>query len=222
MPTIEAPHATQRITVVEHALVKDAMRVLRQQDTQPAKFRHYADMIGIILLLEMTKDLPTDLFRIDTPLEQTTGEKLIPDSLAFVSILRAGLALKFFDFFPKSPHGTLGIRRLEHEGARPELYMQNLGDDITDHDVILFDPMLATGGSACMALDILREQGVRNIKLGCVITAPEGEQAVFKAHPDIPIWACARDRELDENKFIRPGLGDFGDRYFGTKKKPKK
>lgn len=206
----------QCVVHVTHPLVRDALRILRDRTTQPAKFRKYADIVGTILLLKMTEDLPTSSVEIDTPLEATTGDKLVPDSLTFVSILRAGLALRFFDFFPKSPHGTLGIRRLEHEGARPELYMEKLPERIAEHDVILFDPMLATGGSAVMALNILRERGVRNIKFGCVITAPEGEQALLEAHPDVPIFTCARDRCLNDRKFICPGLGDFGDNYFGT------
>ena len=205
------------VQVVEHPLLSRALTALRAADTARADFRAAMAEAAHILAYEALRDLPIEEVEVDTPLERTTA--LVPArEVAVVAILRAGLRMVdgFLRLVPDAAVGHLGMRRNEVT-HRPEPYYESLPAVIAD-DVVTFvvDPMLATGGSAVAALRRLREAGSRDLRLVGLVAAPEGVAALRATEPDIPVTVAALDRELDDNAFIRPGLGDAGDRIFGT------
>ncbi|MCF3651023.1 uracil phosphoribosyltransferase [Synoicihabitans lomoniglobus] len=201
--------------LLHHPLASHVLTKLRDKNTPAAEFRALSYKIGLMLALEATKDLPTDVETIDTPLE-TMDASVLGEGLAVVPILRAGLGMlqPFTDLFPSVSVGYLGLER-DHETAEPSAYYNKL-PDVTSRRVLCVDPMLATGGSAVMALDKLKAAGATDIRLVTIVSAPEGIETVKAAHPDVPIITAAVDRELDDNSYILPGLGDFGDRLFDT------
>ena len=197
-------------------MLADRLAVMRNRDTTYAEFRQALYEAAAIMAVEVARDLPVKQVEIDTPLERTKGFRL-RDEVAVVPVLRAGLGMVegFLRLLPDARVGHVGIHRDEEEHV-PIGYYERLPRGLPEARVYLLDPMLATGGSAVSALDKLKEAGARQLELVCLVAAPEGLKAVEDEHPGVRIWTAAVDRELDENAYIRPGLGDAGDRVFGT------
>jgi uracil phosphoribosyltransferase len=206
----------QRLVVVEHPVLADRLTVMRDRNTGHGEFRQALFEASAILAVEAARDLPVTDVEVDTPLEPASGSRL-PAEITIVPVLRAGLGMVdgFLRLLPGARVGHVGVYRDEQE-HRPVDYYERLPPGLADSHVFVVDPMLATGGSAVHALDRLRSAGARQLALVCLVVAPEGLRAVEEHHPDVPIWAAAVDRQLDENAYIRPGLGDAGDRVFGT------
>ncbi|MCC7184862.1 MAG: uracil phosphoribosyltransferase [Acidobacteria bacterium] len=202
--------------VVNHPVALDALTVLRDATTLPHRFRGLAHRVGVVLAMEATRDLPTVPRDVTTPLEVTTGARVgVP--VVVVAVLRAGLSLvdAVLDLVPTARVGHIGLRRDEATAEAHE-YSKQLPPDLGASLVLLVDPMLATGGSAIMAVDRLKAAGATRIRLLCVVAAPEGVAALAAAHPDVDVYTPVVDRELNDQKYILPGLGDFGDRLYGT------
>jgi uracil phosphoribosyltransferase len=201
---------------VEHPLVAHYLTRLRERNTTPDEFREASDKIITLLLYEATRDLRTRRLETHTPLETTQGEA-IDDLVVAVPILRAGLGLvgPVLELLPQVTVGYIGLERDERTAIASRYYVK-LPPDIKQKVVMILDPMLATGGTAIKAVEIMKEYQPASVRLVCVVAAPEGIQALQTAHPDVLIFAAARDRELNPQKYILPGLGDYGDRLFGT------
>lgn len=204
------------LSVVRHPLVENALVVLRSVDTSTDEFRRQARLLTLILAFHVLHDLPERQVTVQSPLEETEG-RVINRSVIFVPVLRAGLAMldAMSDFVPGSKVGFVGLERDERT-AIARSYYQKLPSHLESGETIILDPMLATGGSAVATVDLLKEHRAGSIRLACVVAAPEGIALLQDRHPDVRIFTAAVDRALDERKFILPGLGDFGDRYFGT------
>jgi uracil phosphoribosyltransferase len=202
--------------VIEHPVLADRLTVMRNRDTTYAEFRQALYEAAAIMAVEVARDLPVKQVDIDTPLERTKGLRL-RDEVAVVPVLRAGLGMVegFLRLLPDARVGHVGIHRDEQEHV-PIGYYERLPRGLPEARVYVLDPMLATGGSAVSALDKLKEAGAMQLELVCLVAAPEGLKAVEDEHPGVRIWTAAVDRELDKNAYIRPGLGDAGDRAFGT------
>lgn len=207
---------TQGLTVVEHPVLADRLAVLRDRATGHGAFRQALFEASAIMAVEVARELPLRDVSITTPLETTSGRRL-RDEVVVVPVLRAGLGMVegFLRLLPDARVGHLGVYRDEEEHV-PVGYYERLPPSLGDARVYVLDPMLATGGSAVHALDHLKRAGAKQLELVCLVSAPQGIDAVTDAHPDVPIWTAAVDRELDQNAYIRPGLGDAGDRVFGT------
>jgi uracil phosphoribosyltransferase len=203
------------LTVLSHPLADHALTHLRDQTTKPATFRTLAHQLGLMLALEATRDLPTRGHAVNTPLEPHTG-RVLAEQLVVVPILRAGLGMvqPYLDLFPDVSVGYVGLER-DHATAQARSYYCKL-PPLAGKRVLCVDPMLATGGSAVTALNLLREAGATDLALVVIVASPEGVAAVHAAHPAMPVFTAALDRELNAKKYILPGLGDFGDRLFGT------
>ena len=201
--------------LLTHPLGEHLLSRLRDRATEPAVFRTLAHQIGLLLALEATRDLSTRDVIVETPLEQHTARTLA-QALVVVPILRAGLGMvpPFTELFPDVSVGYIGLER-DHATAVAHRYYQKL-PPLAGKRVLVVDPMLATGGSAVQALGALRAAGGTDLALVCIVAAPEGVKVVECAHPGVPIFAAALDRELNAQKYILPGLGDFGDRLYGT------
>jgi len=204
------------VHLLQHPLAAHIVTHLRDRTTKPATFRTLAYQLTLLLAVEATRDLGTEPRAIETPLEPFTGQVLAHQPLIVIPILRAGLSMvqPFVDIFPDVAMGAVGLER-DHETARPRSYYQKF-PPLGGRRVIVVDPMLATGGSAVLALDLIRKERPADIKLVCIVAAPEGVAAVAARHSGVPIYAAALDRELNARKYILPGLGDFGDRLYGT------
>ncbi len=202
--------------LLQHPLAAHIVTHLRDRTTKPATFRTLTYQLSLLLAIEATRDLPTEEKSVETPLEPTTGRILAHQPLVVVPILRAGLGMvqPFFDVFPDISVGSVGLER-DHETARARSYYCKL-PPLEGRRVFVVDPMLATGGSASQALAIVKQQGASQVKLVCIVAAPEGVAEVGRHHPEVPIHTAALDRELNARKYILPGLGDFGDRLYGT------
>lgn len=209
-------HDAPDIFVVEHPLVESAIVALRDVTTGTDTFRRHARLLTSILAFHVLEDLPTRDVSVQTPLEMTTGS-VIDRSVIFVPVLRAGLAMldAMSDLVPGSKVGFVGLER-DEETAIAHSYYQKLPAQLADAEAIILDPMLATGGSALATVDLLKKQQATSIRLVCVVAAPEGISLLRARHPDVRIFTAVVDRGLNDRKFILPGLGDFGDRYFGT------
>ncbi|MBT3297118.1 MAG: uracil phosphoribosyltransferase [Verrucomicrobia bacterium] len=203
-------------TVVCHPLIAHSLTVLRDRETQTPTFRQHAAIVSKIVLVEATRLLAVKEHVINTPLATMTGSRL-RDRIVAVPVLRAGLAMLFAaqDLLLDVPVGFIGLERDEHT-AVPRSYYEKIPRLEVDHQVLVLDPMLATGGSLDDSLNRLKDRGAGPLTLACLVAAPEGIERVLDRHPDARIVTAAIDEKLDENKFIVPGLGDFGDRYFGT------
>lgn len=204
------------MTTVQHAVLADRLTVMRDRNTPHGVFRQAVYEASAIMAVEVARALPLREVEIETPLEKTSAHRL-RDEIAVVPVLRAGLGMVegFLRLLPDARVGHLGIQR-DHEELVPIDYFQRLPPGLPDVPVYLLDPMLATGVSAVRALQHLKRSGARHMELVCLVAAPEGLAALEAEHPDVPIWTAAIDRQLDENAYIRPGLGDAGDRAFGT------
>jgi len=207
---------TGGLRLIEHPLAHHIVTHLRDKTTKPATYRTLTYQLSLLLAIEATRDLATEEKAIETPLEPTWGRTLAHTPLVVVPILRAGQGMlqPFLDVFPDVSVGYIGLER-DHETARARSYYCKL-PPVVGRRVFVIDPMLATGGSACHALRLVKEQGAADPKLVCIVAAPEGLAEVGRAHPDVPVFAAALDRALNARKYILPGLGDFGDRLYGT------
>jgi uracil phosphoribosyltransferase len=206
----------QTLIVVEHPVLADRLSVMRSRDTPHGEFRQALYEAAAIMAVEVARELPVKAVEIETPLESTRGQRL-RDEVAVVPVLRAGLGMVegFLRLLPDARVGHVGIYRDEEDHV-PVDYYERLPRGLPQARVYVLDPMLATGGSAVTALNHLKRAGAKQLELVCLVSAPEGISAVEQAHPEVRIWTAAVDRELDENAYIRPGLGDAGDRVFGT------
>ena len=202
------------VTVVDHALAGHLLAQLRSQETAPPVFRTLAKRLALTLALEAIRDLPTTEIAVRTPLEETTGRVL--GDLVAVPILRAGLGMleAVTELFPEVAVGYIGLER-DEASLEPQSYYRKL-PPVQGRHVLVLDPMLATGGSGSAATSAVKEGGPRSIRFVCVVAAPEGIKRMEADHPDVPIFTAAIDRQLNERGYIVPGLGDFGDRLFGT------
>ena len=202
--------------LVTNPVAQDALASLRDATTHTSLFRRLAHRVGVLVAAEATRDLPTRPIPVDTPMEATMGQQLAAD-IVVVAVLRAGLSLvdAVLELVPHARVGHVGLRR-DETTAVAHKYSSHLPPSLGESLVLLVDPMLATGGSAIMAVDVLKEAGARRIRLLCVVAAPEGVGALEAAHPDVDVYTPALDRELNAHKYILPGLGDFGDRLYGT------
>lgn len=206
------------LTVLDHPLIQHKLTLLRQKETATADFRRIAREISLLMCYEVTRGLPLEPVRIETPLEPMEGRLLTGKKLCFVSILRAGNGILdgMLDLVPSARVGHIGLYRDPKTLEAVEYYLK-VPDDIGQRMAIVVDPMLATGHSAAAAVKRLKESGAGQIRFACLLSAPEGVRVMAEAHPDVPVFTCALDRELDDHGYIRPGLGDAGDRLFGTK-----
>ena len=203
--------------ILDHPLIQHKISLLRDKNTGSKDFRELVSEIAMLMCYEATRDLPLKEVEIETPVAIAKTKVISGRKVAFVPILRAGLGMVegMLNLVPAAKIGHIGMYR-DPETFEPHEYYCKLPSDITKREVIVLDPMLATGGSAIDAISQLKSKGVQNIKFLCIIAAPEGLEALTKAHPDVQIYAAAKDECLNEHKYIVPGLGDAGDRIFGT------
>ncbi len=208
----------KNVTVFDHPLIKHKIAILRDEKTGMKEFRELIEEIATLMTYEAFKDVPTKKVMVKTPLEETEQTVVVEKSIVLVPVLRAGLGMVngVHVLFPTAKVGHIGMFRNE-ETLEPQEYYCKLPDGVQDKLVVVLDPMLATGGSAIAAINQLKKRGVKNIKMMSIIAAPEGVKALASAHPDVQIYVATVDRELNENGYILPGLGDAGDRLFGTK-----
>jgi len=206
------------VTVVDHPLVQHKLTLMRDKTRSTKNFRELLNEIGMLLCYEVTRDLPLEMIEIETPLEKMQAPSLAGKKLVFAPILRAGMAFLdgMLNLVPSARVAHIGLYRDPKTLTSVEYYFK-APEDVADRLVIVMDPMLATGNSAVAAVDKLKERGVRNLRLMCLLAAPEGISTFQSAHPDVPIWTAAIDRHLNDHGYIVPGLGDAGDRMFGTK-----
>ena len=207
-----------KILVYDHPLIQHKLSILRNKKTGTKQFRELVDEIAMLMCYEATRDLPLEDVEIETPMEKMIAKKISGRKLAFVPILRAGLGMVdgVLNLIPTAKVGHIGMYR-DPDTHEPVDYYCKLPADIPERDVIVLDPMLATGGSAIDAVSRIKEFGPRSIKFMCIIAAPEGVDAFAKAHPDVELYCASLDRQLNDHAYILPGLGDAGDRIFGTK-----
>jgi uracil phosphoribosyltransferase len=210
--------ATEKVVVVDHPLVQHKLGLLRDQTTPTQVFRQLVDEVTLLLTYEATKDLATEEVEIETPLERTSVQRISGKKVAVCPILRAGIGMLdgVLSLISGARVGFIGLYRNE-ETLEPVEYYVKLPQDIAERDVILLDPMLATGNSTAAAVAKVKQAGAESIRLIAIIAAPEGIQRLHAEHPDVTIVVAAIDRELNERGYIVPGLGDAGDRLFGTK-----
>ncbi|MBE6673073.1 MAG: uracil phosphoribosyltransferase [Ruminococcaceae bacterium] len=208
------------VVIFDHPLIRHKIAILRDKNTSTKEFRELVEEITTLMTYECFKDVPTVEKEVVTPLETCTQRVVKDNSVAIVPILRAGLGMVngIHALFPSARVGHIGMYR-DEETLQPQSYYCKLPEDIDMDDkfVLVVDPMLATGGSACDAIDLLKKRGCKNIKFMAIIGAPEGISRVAEAHPDVTIYVSTLDRCLNEHGYILPGLGDAGDRLFGTK-----
>ena len=206
----------KNVIEVHHPLIDHSLTVIRRKDTGTEEFRRHAGIVSRILLVEVMKDLATARVKIETPLAPMTGKKL-KDEVVVVPVLRAGLAMLFAiqDFLPAVSVGFVGLER-DEQTAQAREYYRKLPKLLASHRVLVIDPMLATGGSFDDTVTLLKEKGAKRITIVSIVSAPEGIKRVQRNHPEVKIFTAAIDDHLNDRKFIVPGLGDFGDRYFGT------
>ena len=207
-----------QIHVIDHPMIQHKLTIMRKKETGSKDFRELLKEISLLMGYEVTRDLPLDDIEIETPICKTIAKKVSGRKLAIVPILRAGIGMVdgLQTLVPVAKVGHIGLYRNE-ETHVPVVYYCKLPEDINQRLVIVTDPMLATGGSACDALSMLKERGCNNIRLMCLVSAPEGIARVQKEHPDVDIYVAAVDDHLNKDAYSVPGLGDAGDRNFGTK-----
>ena len=204
--------------VIDHPMIMHKLTLMRDKDTGAKDFRQLLNEISMLMGYEITRDLPTEDVAIETPVARMAAKKISGKKLAIVPILRAGLGMVdgLLSLIPVAKVGHIGLYR-DPDTHTPVEYYCKMPPDISERIVILADPMLATGGSAADAITMLKKRGCTNIKLMCLVGAPEGAKAVMEQHPDVDLYIAAMDERLNEHKYIIPGVGDAGDRLFGTK-----
>ncbi|KAA9056575.1 uracil phosphoribosyltransferase [Streptococcus agalactiae] len=207
-----------KFQVISHPLIQHKLSILRRTTTSTKDFRELVDEIAMLMGYEVSCDLPLEDVEIQTPVATTVQKQLAGKKLAIVPILRAGIGMVdgFLSLVPAAKVGHIGMYR-DEETFQPVEYLVKLPEDIDQRQIFVVDPMLATGGSAILAVDSLKKRGAASIKFVCLVAAPEGVAALQEAHPDVDIYTAALDEKLNEHGYIVPGLGDAGDRLFGTK-----
>ena len=207
-----------KVHLIDHPLVQHKLTLMRRKDASTSSFRRLLNELAALMAYEVTRDMPTHEIEIETPLEKMQSKVIDGKKLVFVSILRAGNGILegMLNVVPGARVGHVGLYRDPKTLVAVEYYFK-MPHDMQDRDVIIVDPMLATGNSAVAAVDRLKELQPKSIKFVCLLTCPEGVAALQKAHPDVPIFTAAIDRQLNDHGYILPGLGDAGDRIFGTK-----
>lgn len=207
-----------KFQVISHPLIQHKLSILRREDTSTKDFRELVNEIAMLMGYEVSRDLPLEEVEIQTPIIKTVQKQLSGKKLAIVPILRAGIGMVdgLLSLVPAAKVGLIGMYR-DEETLEPVEYLVKLPEDIDQRQIFVMDPMLATGGSAILAVDSLKKRGAANIKFVCLVAAPEGVKKLQDAHPDIDIYTASLDERLNENGYIVPGLGDAGDRLFGTK-----
>jgi uracil phosphoribosyltransferase len=208
----------QNVHILEHPLIRHKLAIIRNKDTDTKQFRDIVKELATLMAYESFKDVPTQEIMVETPLEKTVQTVVKENSIAIVPILRAGLGMVdgILTLFPAAKVGHIGLYR-DEETLEPQEYYCKLPTNIEQKVVMVVDPMLATGGSACDAIAMLKKRGCDKIKLMSIIAAPEGVAKVAETHPDVEVFVATLDRCLNEHGYILPGLGDAGDRIFGTK-----
>ena len=208
----------ENVTIMEHPLIQHKISRLRDKTTGTNEFRTLVSEIAMLMGFEALRDLPTELVEVETPIETTMQPMIAGKKMAIVPILRAGLGMVdgVLNLVPSAKIGHIGSYR-DPETHEPHEYYCKLPEPIEQRTILVVDPMLATGGSGADAITMIKQHGGKNIKFMCIIAAPEGLERLHKEHPDVQIYVGALDRQLNENAYICPGLGDAGDRIFGTK-----
>ncbi|MDO4666472.1 MAG: uracil phosphoribosyltransferase [Streptococcus sp.] len=208
----------EKFQVIEHPLIQHKLSILRRIDTSTKVFRELVNEIAMLMGYEVLRDLPLEDVEIETPITKTVQKQLTGKTLAIVPILRAGIGMVdgLLSLVPAAKVGHIGMYR-DEETLQPVEYLVKLPEDIEKRHIFVVDPMLATGGSAILAIDSLKKRGVSQITFVCLVSAPEGVKALQTAHPDVSIFTAALDERLNDHGYIVPGLGDAGDRLFGTK-----
>jgi len=203
--------------VIDHPLIQHKLTIIRDKNTGTKYFREVVNEIARLLAYEVSREMPLEDVEIETPLIKSTQKQLAGKKVVIVPILRAGLGMVdgMLDLIPAAKVGHVGMYR-DHETMEPVEYFIKMPSDLPDRQLLVVDPMLATGGSAVAAIDALKKRGATNIKFVCLVAAPEGVKVLQDAHPDVDIYTASLDDQLDENGYILPGLGDAGDRLFGT------
>jgi uracil phosphoribosyltransferase len=206
------------ICTLDHPLIQHKLALIRDKNTSSKEFRSLVEEVAMLMAYEVTRDFPLEEVEVQTPLALAKAKKIAGRKVALVPILRAGLGMVdgMLRLIPAAKVGHIGLYR-DHETLKPVEYYCKMPPDVENREIILIDPMLATGGSAVAAISFVKKRGAQNIKLMCLIAAPEGINAVQEAHPDVDIYVAAIDECLNEHAYIVPGLGDAGDRLFGTK-----
>lgn len=206
-----------QVNIIDHPLIQHKLTIMRKKETSSADFRKLLEEITMLMGYEATRDLPLEDVEIETPIQKTVGKRLTGKKIAIVPVLRAGFGMVqgLLDLIPSARIGVIGLYR-DPETLKPVEYYCKL-PNIENRSFIIVDPMLATGGSSVAAIQMLKDKGVKDIRLMCLVAAPEGVDTVNKAHPDVKIYTAAVDECLNEHGYIVPGLGDAGDRIFGTK-----
>ncbi len=207
----------KNLHIIEHPLIKAKITQIRRKETATKMFKELVSEISSLMCYEITRDLEVEEIEIETPVQKTTGYQIKGDDLVLVPILRAGLGMVegIQNLIPNAKTGHIGVYR-DHDTLQPVEYLCKLPLVMENRNVIVLDPMLATGGSAVKAIEILKEHNVKSIRLACLVGCPEGVEFLHKHHPDVSIYLAAMDERLNENGYIVPGLGDAGDRLFGT------
>ncbi len=204
--------------LIEHPLIQHKLTLMRDKNTGPKEFRELVDEVSMLMIYEVTRDLPVEDVEIETPICKTKSKMIEGKKLGIVPILRAGLGMLngVLELVPTAKVGHVGLYR-DPDTLEPVEYYCKLPTDITERDLLVVDPMLATGGSASAAIRFVKDRNPRNIKLVILVAAPEGIERVQKEHPDVDIYTAAIDEKLNDHGYIVPGLGDAGDRLYGTK-----
>ena len=207
-----------KVNILDHPLIQHKLTQIRQKDTSTTQFRQIINEIGGLMVYEITRDLPLEQIEIETPVAKTKANVIAGKKMVVVPILRAGLGMVdgILQMIPSARIGHIGIFR-DEETLQPVEYFAKFPDGLDQRDIFIVDPMLATGGSAIAAINSIKERGAKNIKLVCLVGAPEGVKAINEAHPDVTVYLASLDEKLNEKGYIVPGLGDAGDRIFGTK-----
>ena len=207
-----------KVHIFDHPLIQHKLTIMRQTTTGPKEFRELLEEISMLMVYEVTRDLPMEEIEIETPIKKCKSKIIAGKKLGIVPILRAGLGMVngMLNLVPTAKVGHIGLYR-DPETHKPVEYYCKLPYDVAERDLIVVDPMLATGGSSVAAIDFIKQRGCKSVTLMCLVGCPEGVEAVQKAHPDVDIYIAAIDEKLNENKYIVPGLGDAGDRLYGTK-----
>lgn len=208
----------RKFQVLDHPLIQHKLSIIRDKNCGTREFRQCVNEIAELMVYEVSRDMPLEDVEVETPITKATTKRLAGKKVVVVPILRAGIGMVdgILELIPAAKVGHIGMYR-DEETLQPHEYFVKMPDDLENREMIIVDPMLATGGSAIMAVDALKKRGAKSIKFVCLVAAPEGVKAFREAHPDVDIYSASLDEYLNEDGYIVPGLGDAGDRLFGTK-----